>query len=69
VSHVARLGARTVVAALAAVDRVPAARDALRAAAYDVGGVSLAASRFADLPGGATRLAAANPVFLVWGHR
>ncbi|WP_432861560.1 precorrin-6y C5,15-methyltransferase (decarboxylating) subunit CbiE [Microbispora rosea] len=69
VGHVARLGARTVVAALAAVDRVPAARDALRAAAYDVGGVSLAASRFADLPGGATRLAAANPVFLVWGHR
>jgi len=69
VSHVAALGARAVVVALAAVDRLPAVRDALATASYEVGGVSLAASRFGALPDGATRLVAANPVFLVWGHR
>ncbi|HMA47422.1 MAG TPA: precorrin-6y C5,15-methyltransferase (decarboxylating) subunit CbiE [Frankiaceae bacterium] len=60
---------RVVVVALAAVDRVGGVRDALAAASYDVGGVALAASRFAALPDGATRLVAANPVFVVWGHR
>ncbi|MEW9531001.1 precorrin-6y C5,15-methyltransferase (decarboxylating) subunit CbiE [Microbispora sp. NPDC049125] len=69
VAEAAGRGARSVVVALAAVDRVPAARDALRARSYDVGGMTVTASRFADLPGGATRLAATNPVFLVWGHR
>lgn len=60
---------RVVVVALAAVDRVGGVRDALAAASYDVGGVALAASRFAALPDGATRLVATNPVFVVWGHR
>ncbi|GIH67859.1 precorrin-6y C5,15-methyltransferase (decarboxylating) subunit CbiE [Sphaerimonospora thailandensis] len=69
VAAAAGRGARSVVVALAALDRVAAARDALRAASYDVGGVAINAGRFADLPGGATRLAAVNPVFLVWGHR
>lgn len=61
--------ARVVVVALAAVDRVAATRDALRAAAYEVSGAAVEVSRFADLPDGSTRLAPTNPVFLVWGHR
>jgi precorrin-6Y C5,15-methyltransferase (decarboxylating) len=69
VAAAAARGARTVVVALAAVDRVATVRDALRAASYEVGGTALTAARFGDLPGGATRLVAANPVFLIWGHR
>jgi precorrin-6Y C5,15-methyltransferase (decarboxylating) len=34
-----------------------------------VDGVQLAASRFADLPGGSFRLEAQNPVFLLAGRR
>jgi precorrin-6B C5,15-methyltransferase / cobalt-precorrin-6B C5,C15-methyltransferase len=45
------------------------ARSALAAAGYRVDGVQVAASRFADLPGGAVRLAALNPVTLLWGSR
>lgn len=69
VAAAAARGARTVVAALAALDRVAAARDALRASSYDVGGAALNAVRLADLPDGTTRLDATNPVFVVWGHR
>lgn len=69
VAAVGRAGPRTVVAALAAVDRVAGVREVLRAQSYRVGGVALAANRFVDLPDGTTRLAATNPVFLVWGHR
>ncbi len=69
VTEAARRDPRAVVAALAAVDRVAATRDVLRAAGYEVGGVELAAGRFTDLPDGSTRLAATNPVFLVWGQR
>lgn len=57
-------GPRVVVVALAGVDRVGAVREAL--APYDVDGVLLQASRLRDL-GGATALAALNPVLLVWG--
>jgi precorrin-6B C5,15-methyltransferase / cobalt-precorrin-6B C5,C15-methyltransferase len=60
---------RTVVVALAALDRVAPARATLRRASYDVGGVQLAASRLVELPDGAARLVATNPVFVVWGHR
>lgn len=69
VAAAADRGPRTIVTASAAVDRVAATRDALRHARYDVGGTSLAASRFADLPDGTTRLATTNPVFLIWGYR
>jgi precorrin-6Y C5,15-methyltransferase (decarboxylating) len=65
----ARRARRTVVVALAALDRVPAARAALTAAGLDVDGVLLQSSRLAPLPGDVTRLAAANPVFLLWGVR
>ena len=65
---VARAPARVVVA-LAALERVGPTCGALAAAGYVVDGVQLQASRLAALPDGAHRLAAANPVVLVWGER
>ncbi|MFE7650742.1 precorrin-6y C5,15-methyltransferase (decarboxylating) subunit CbiE [Streptomyces phaeoluteigriseus] len=65
----ARRARRTVVVAMAALDRVPAARAALTGAGFDVEGVLLQSSRLAPLPGDVTRLAATNPVFLLWGSR
>ncbi|MFC7306670.1 precorrin-6y C5,15-methyltransferase (decarboxylating) subunit CbiE [Streptomyces monticola] len=65
----ARRTRRTVVVALAALDRVPAVRSALADAGYDVDGVLLQSSRLAPLPGDVSRLAANNPVFLLWGDR
>ncbi|MGW2490769.1 precorrin-6y C5,15-methyltransferase (decarboxylating) subunit CbiE [Streptomyces sp. NPDC001606] len=65
----ARRARRTVVVAMAALDRVPAARAALTAAGLVCDGVLLQSSRLAPLPGDVTRLAATNPVFLLWGVR
>ena len=62
----ARHPARIVVA-LAAVERAGLATAALAAAGYVTGGALVQAARFAPLPSGAHRLAAINPVFLVWG--
>jgi len=59
-------GPRTVVVALAALDRLAAVRSAL--APYDVDGVLLQANRLRELAG-ATALAATNPVLLLWGNR
>lgn len=58
-----------VVVALAAVDRLAPCRAALREAGHQVDGVQLVASRFAELPDGSVRLAATNPVLLLWGWR
>ena len=58
-----------VVVALAALDRVAPCRAALRDGGLTVGGVQLAASRLAELPDGSVRLAATNPVVLLWGVR
>ncbi|MGH3694424.1 MAG: precorrin-6y C5,15-methyltransferase (decarboxylating) subunit CbiE [Pseudonocardiaceae bacterium] len=58
-----------VVVALAALDRVAPCRAALREAGHQVEGIQLAASRFAELPDGSVRLAATNPVLLLWGVR
>ncbi len=58
-----------VVVALAALDRVAPCRLALREAGHQVDGVQLAASRFAELPGGSVRLSATNPVLLMWGWK
>ncbi|SCF70241.1 precorrin-6Y C5,15-methyltransferase (decarboxylating) [Streptomyces sp. DconLS] len=60
---------RSVVVAMAALDRVPAARAALTDAGFGCEGVLLQSSRLAPLPGEVTRLAATNPVFLLWGVR
>ncbi|NUL03784.1 precorrin-6y C5,15-methyltransferase (decarboxylating) subunit CbiE [Streptomyces lunaelactis] len=69
VAACARRARRTVVVALAALDRVPSVRSALGAAGFASDGVLLHSSRLAPLPGDVTRLAAANPVFLLWGDR
>ncbi|MDG9715082.1 precorrin-6y C5,15-methyltransferase (decarboxylating) subunit CbiE [Streptomyces sp. DH24] len=69
VTACARRARRTVVVAMAALDRVPAVRDALTGAGFDCDGVLLQSSRLAPLPGDVTRLAATNPVFLLWGVR
>ncbi|MFF8097537.1 precorrin-6y C5,15-methyltransferase (decarboxylating) subunit CbiE [Streptomyces sp. NPDC016675] len=69
VAACARRARRAVVVALAALDRVPAARRALLDAGLECDGVLLQSSRLAPLPGDVTRLAAANPVFLLWGVR
>ncbi|MET7295182.1 precorrin-6y C5,15-methyltransferase (decarboxylating) subunit CbiE [Streptomyces griseoloalbus] len=69
VTACARRARRTVVVALAALDRVPAVREALTGAGFSCDGVLLQSSRLAPLPGDVTRLAATNPVFLLWGVR
>ena len=63
----ARRPARIVVA-LAAVQRAGQAAEVLGDAGYTVDGTLLQASRLAPLPDGAHRLAAANPVFLLWAQ-
>ena len=54
---------------LAAVSRVAETAALLTAHGYQADGVQLQASRLAPLPGGQHRLAAENPVFIVWGNR
>jgi precorrin-6B C5,15-methyltransferase / cobalt-precorrin-6B C5,C15-methyltransferase len=69
VAAAAAVGAARVVVALAALDRIAPTRAALQAAGLAVDGVQLAASRFADMPGGSVRLAATNPITILWGDR
>ena len=54
---------------LAAVQRVGETAALLGASGYRAEGVQLQASRLAPLPGGNHRLAAQNPVFVLWGRR
>ncbi len=61
-----------VVVTLAAVDRVGETSDLLAGLGYRPEGVQLQASRLVPLPGGNRghlRLAAQNPVFVLWGQR
>jgi precorrin-6B C5,15-methyltransferase / cobalt-precorrin-6B C5,C15-methyltransferase len=60
---------RRIVVTLAAVSRVADTAALLTAHGYQAGGVQLQASRLSSLPNGQLRLAAENPVFIVWGHR
>ncbi|MBM9505656.1 precorrin-6y C5,15-methyltransferase (decarboxylating) subunit CbiE [Streptomyces sp. KK5PA1] len=69
VAECARVVRRRVVVTLAAVDRVREVRLALASAGLVPEGTLLQASRLAPLPGEVTRLAAANPVFVLWGTR
>ncbi|MGH3753142.1 MAG: precorrin-6y C5,15-methyltransferase (decarboxylating) subunit CbiE [Pseudonocardiaceae bacterium] len=69
VVRAAAQAAPRVVVALAALDRLAPCRMALQEAGHQVDGVQLAASRFAELPDGSVRLAATNPVLLLWGRR
>ena len=58
-----------VVVTLASVDRVRGVTDLLTGAGYAAEGTQLQASRLAELPGGSLRLAAVNPVFVIWAAR
>lgn len=58
-----------VVVTLAAVDRVGQVTRLLIGMDYRLDGVQLQASRLASLPTGGRRLAAQNPVFVLWGER
>jgi precorrin-6Y C5,15-methyltransferase (decarboxylating) len=58
-----------VVVTLASVDRVRPVCDLLTGLGYTPEGTQLQASRLAALPGGSLRLAALNPVFVVWADR
>jgi precorrin-6Y C5,15-methyltransferase (decarboxylating) len=69
VAACARRARRAVVVTLAAVDRVAEVRAALEASGLIADGVLLQSSRLAPLPGGVTRLAAVNPVFVLWAER
>jgi precorrin-6Y C5,15-methyltransferase (decarboxylating) len=69
VVRAAAQAAPRVVVALATLDRVVPCRAALRDAGHHVDGVQLAASRILELPDGTVRLAATNPVLLLWGQR
>jgi precorrin-6B C5,15-methyltransferase / cobalt-precorrin-6B C5,C15-methyltransferase len=69
VAECARRARRAVVVTLAAVDRVEAVRSALADAGWEPEGVLLQSSRLAPLPGGVSRLAATNPVFVLWAQR
>jgi precorrin-6Y C5,15-methyltransferase (decarboxylating) len=60
---------RVIVVALAAVDRVSDVLSAMQSRLYRTDGVQLSAARFAALPDDSTRLAAQNPVFVLWGER
>jgi precorrin-6Y C5,15-methyltransferase (decarboxylating) len=58
-----------VVVTLAAVQRVGETADLLAAQGYHPEGTQLQASRLTPLPTGSLRLAAENPVFILWGSR
>jgi precorrin-6B C5,15-methyltransferase / cobalt-precorrin-6B C5,C15-methyltransferase len=58
-----------IVVTLAAVDRVAETAALLNRHRYQADGVQLQASRLTPLPGGNHRLAAQNPVFVLWGQR
>ncbi|MEV5574001.1 precorrin-6Y C5,15-methyltransferase (decarboxylating) subunit CbiT [Spirillospora sp. NPDC052269] len=60
---------RSVVVTLTELERVQPSMDALHAEGFTVEAVQLQANRLSPLPGDAHRLAAANPVFVVWGER
>lgn len=55
-----------VVVTLASVDRVRSVCDLLTGLGYRVAGSQVQAARLAGLPGGSVRLAAVNPVFVIW---
>ncbi|NHC12771.1 precorrin-6y C5,15-methyltransferase (decarboxylating) subunit CbiE [Motilibacter deserti] len=69
VAACARRKPARLVVALAGVDRLAPVRDALTAGGYAVDGTLLQSSRLRPLPDGSSRLAAENPVLLVWGEQ
>jgi precorrin-6Y C5,15-methyltransferase (decarboxylating) len=55
-----------VVVTLASVDRVRSVCELLTGLGYRVAGSQVQAARLTGLPGGSVRLAAVNPVFVIW---
>jgi precorrin-6Y C5,15-methyltransferase (decarboxylating) len=60
---------RCVVVAVAALERVRPTLDALTAEGFETAAVQLSAARLSPLPGDVHRLAAINPVFVIWGFK
>jgi precorrin-6Y C5,15-methyltransferase (decarboxylating) len=58
-----------VVVTLAAVNRISETADLLTDLGYRPEGVQLQSSRLTPLPNGSLRLAAQNPVFVLWAHQ
>ena len=58
-----------VVVTLASLERVGPVLEVLAHQGFSTGGSQLSASRLAMLPDGTHRLAAENPVFVLWGER
>ncbi|RJK92769.1 precorrin-6y C5,15-methyltransferase (decarboxylating) subunit CbiE [Vallicoccus soli] len=71
VAACAAAGPRRVVVTLATLERLAPTRGALLAGGFSVEGAMLHSSRLEPLPGagGASRLAALNPVLVLWGAR
>jgi precorrin-6Y C5,15-methyltransferase (decarboxylating) len=70
IAAAARIAApERIVVTLASLDRVSTVHNLLASLGYAPQGVQLQASRLAPLPAGALRLAAENPVFVLWGER
>ncbi|MCW2886047.1 MAG: precorrin-6y C5,15-methyltransferase (decarboxylating), CbiE subunit [Streptosporangiaceae bacterium] len=65
----ARRALHRVVVAVAALERVGPVFDALTAEGFETAGVQLSAARLSPLPGDVHRLAATNPVFVIWGSK
>ncbi|MQA10429.1 MAG: precorrin-6y C5,15-methyltransferase (decarboxylating) subunit CbiE [Pseudonocardiaceae bacterium] len=65
----ARQEAGRIVVALASLDRIGPARQALQEFGYTVDGTQLSSARLADLPDGTSRLDATNPITLIWGTK
>jgi precorrin-6Y C5,15-methyltransferase (decarboxylating) len=57
------------VVTLVSVDRVRGVCEMLAGSGYEVNGTQVQAARLAGLPGGSLRLAAANPVFVIWADQ
>jgi precorrin-6Y C5,15-methyltransferase (decarboxylating) len=57
-----------VVVTCASVDRVAPVHEMLAQAGYETGGAQLQSSRLTPLPNGSLRLAATNPVTVIWGE-
>ena len=66
VAAVTACGVPRIVVACAALEHAVAARAGLRGAGYQVDGAQVAVSRLTELPDGSARLAALNPVTVLW---
>jgi precorrin-6Y C5,15-methyltransferase (decarboxylating) len=69
VAACARRALHRVVVTVAALERVRPSMDALTAEGFQTAAVQLSAARLSPLPGEVHRLAAINPVFVIWGFK